>query len=150
MVLPAQVLPWAAYLFDRDCSAQMRDLARVLKAKEETRALGEDLLISVELLAEKAAEQWAAHTGRGFDGESAKVPGASSGARSVVPPRNPPHGLTVGEVAKRLSVSPQWVCQLCRDEVLLATKPGGRWLVDADSAESYEMARNLRTQRETT
>ncbi len=138
---PAIVKPRAAYIIARDYGSDLEKRGHAFIAAGHV-DVGQELLDALAYMAHVGSAWMAAHRAATSEAGSAEVPTGPSRAESE------PHdgvaavsGLTTGEVAKVLKVSDRQVRNMVGEQ-LLATKVGGRWLVDEVS-----VAKHLETRR---
>lgn len=117
-------------------------IQQLRKASIQQRSLGRlDLAEQLEEASEQLrwVREW-----RSFCPASAN--GSAEVAEAEVEPPLERHSLDTTEVAERLKRSKRWVRMLIENGVenggLSATKVGGRWLVDRESVDLYELSRS--------
>lgn len=142
--LPAVVGPRAARAIDRHMGPALDRLAQGLMASPivANREHGVELQLALKSLRE-SARQWDERTGHGSDRGTAEPVVVVEGAQSSQPPG---HRLTVGQVAERTGLSPEFIRRICDAGILSATQPGGRgtpWLIDETSANDYKARRQI-------
>jgi excisionase family DNA binding protein len=141
-LLPAVVGPWASYVIAREFGGLLEELAAGYEASPDTSVIGRQLRAAVGLVREAGRQQWEAHRARAasVDG-SAELPSRAGAARSERG-SSVAAGLTTGQVASRLRVTPRQVINLIEGGCLEATRCGRTWLIDPVSVEDLELRRS--------